>query len=819
MLKSPEKDSGKAAVTEGSKPLLPAVTLPKGGGAIRGIGEKFSANPVTGTASLSLPLFSTPSRSDFQPKLSLAYDSGAGNGPFGFGWRLNLPAITRKTDKGLPRYQDDEDSDVFILSDAEDMVPLLKQSGTEWIRDAFTATLNGESYTVQRYRPRVEGLFARIERWRHNTSGMIHWKTISRDNVTSLYGQSSDSRISDPDDSSRVFTWLLEVSYDDKGNAIVFEYKQENRDNVPASAQEKNRRVIANRYPKRIKYGNAVPYYAARGDPLPTNWLFEMVFDYGDHEATPQPNRIIPWPARGDPFSSYRAGFEIRTYRLCRRVLMFHHFPSEHETHYSLVRSTDFTYERPTASFITSVTQSGYVRGPDGNYVSDSLPPLELTYSRAVVDETICSIDAVSIENLPSGLDGARYQWVDLDGEGLSGVLTEQADAWFYKRNLSNLPLVETIPPSSAPARFGPVEWVATKPSLASLTGGRQQLMDLAGDGQLCLVQFGPPTPGFYEREHDAQWQPFRTFSFSPNVDWNNPNLRSIDLTGDGHADILISENEVFTWHPSRARDGFGPAEIAGKVHDEEKGPALVFADATQSVYMADLSGDGLTDIVRIRNGEVCYWPNLGYGRFGAKVTMDNLPVFDRPDQFDQRRIRLADIDGSGTTDIIYLGRDKITLWFNQSGNGWSAPRHLSQFPKTDNLSSVMALDLLGNGTACLVWSSPLAGDAHQPMRYIDLMGGQKPHLLTSVKNNLGAETRVQYAASTRFYLQDRIAGNPWITKLPFPVHVVERLEAYEYVSSSKLVTTYRYHHGYFDGPEREFRGFGMVEQFDTESF
>ena len=88
---------------------------------------------------------------------------------------------------------------------------------------------------------------------------------------------------------------------------------------------------------------------------------------------------------------------------------------------------------------------------------------------------------------------------------------------------------------------------------------------------------------------------------------------------------------------------------------DEEKGPRVIFADSTQSIHLADMSGDGLTDIVRIRNGEVCYWPNLGYGRFGAKVTMDNAPWFDRPDIFDQRRIHLADIDGSGTTDIIYL--------------------------------------------------------------------------------------------------------------------------------------------------------------------
>jgi RHS repeat-associated protein len=98
-------------------------------------------------------------------------------------------------------------------------------------------------------------------------------------------------------------------------------------------------------------------------------------------------------------------------------------------------------------------------------------------------------------------------------------------------------------------------------------------------------------------------------------------------------------------------------------------------------------------------------------------------------------------------------------------------------------------------------------------------MGGQKPHLLVSVKNNLGAETYVQYAPSTKFYLVDKAAGNPWITRLPFPVHVVERVETYDCISRNRFVTRSAYHHGYFDGVEREFRGFGLVEQTDTEEF
>jgi len=117
--------NGQAPGAEADKTLAPAITLPKGGGSIRGIGEKFAANPVTGTGSLTVPIYTSPGRSGFGPQLSLSYDSGASNGPFGFGWSLALPSLSRKTDKGLPQYADAEESDTFILSGAEDLVPLL----------------------------------------------------------------------------------------------------------------------------------------------------------------------------------------------------------------------------------------------------------------------------------------------------------------------------------------------------------------------------------------------------------------------------------------------------------------------------------------------------------------------------------------------------------------------------------------------------------------------------------------------------------------------------------------------------------------------
>jgi RHS repeat-associated protein len=809
----------------------PAVSLPKGGGAIKGMGEKFAANPVTGTGSMSVPIATSPGRAGFGPQLSVSYDSGAGNEIFGLGWNLSLPSITRKTDKGLPRYWDGEESDVFILSGAEDLVPVFRADGSREVLDSPDG-----QFKIHRYRPRIEGLFARIERWIKVDSGEAHWRTISKDNITTLYGQSTQSRIAEPDEPTHIFSWLICESYDDKGNAIRYEYKAENSDGVDiAQAHEHNRTPksrAVNRYLKHIRYGNLTPRKPKEDLSLRTDWMFEVVFDYGEHDLTnPKPNDSGLWMVRNDPFSSYRAGFEVRTYRLCQRVLTFHHFSGEKELDGTevgkdcLVRSTDFTYSyeqnpsdvrNPIYSFLLSVSQTGYKRNSAGGYIQKSLPPLEFTYSEAKIDETVRDVDRESLENLPYGLDGTKYQWVDLDGEGLSGILTEQGDGWFYKRNLSP---INAVPNGSKhiEASFAPVELVASKPAGGLANGA--QFLDLAGDGQPHVVMLRGATPGFYERTQDENWESFVAFKSLPVVDWDNPNLKFIDLNGDGHSDILISEDNCFVWHPSLAEDGFAAAERVSQPWDEEKGPRVVFADSTQSIHLADMSGDGLTDIVRIRNGEVCYWPNLGYGRFGAKVTMDDAPWFDRPDIFDQRRIQLADIDGSGTTDILYLSGSGVQVYFNQSGNGWAAKPTLSYFPAIDSVASITAIDLLGNGTACLVWSSLLPGNGRRAMRYIDLMGGQKPHLLVKTVNNMGAETVVQYAPSTKFYLQDKLAGQPWITKLPFPVHVVERVETLDRISGNRFVARHAYHHGYFDGVEREFRGFGMVEQWDTEEF
>src|ERR1035437_159750 len=53
---------------------IPSISLPKGGGALKNIDEKFQVNAVNGTAGFSLPLPFSKTRSDFIPAISLSYN-------------------------------------------------------------------------------------------------------------------------------------------------------------------------------------------------------------------------------------------------------------------------------------------------------------------------------------------------------------------------------------------------------------------------------------------------------------------------------------------------------------------------------------------------------------------------------------------------------------------------------------------------------------------------------------------------------------------------------------------------------------------------
>ena len=230
------------------------------------------------------------------------------------------------------------------------------------------------------------------------------------------------------------------------------------------------------------------------------DWMFEVVFDYGegtmtmpptpagrasrraqarDAGAAARPTRSPPTaPVRGPDLSPLPARADVPP--LSRRAGSAPTASCARPTSTTAVvrqcpgRSPAIQSRRHAVGFRIARPRSGV---PDA-----SLPPLEFDYSQAGDRRRRPRRSTDSLENLPSASTSA-YQWVDLDGEGLSGVLTEQGGAWFYKRNLGDGAAFGAGDPARVARR--------AVPPLAASPGA--QLLDLAGDGQLDLVVLGGP--------------------------------------------------------------------------------------------------------------------------------------------------------------------------------------------------------------------------------------------------------------------------------------------------------------------------------------
>lgn len=174
-----------------------------------------SVNPNTGTNSISVGILVTPGRQEFTPQLALIYSSGSGNSIFGRGWNLSgLSSISIDTKNGFPKYNRE---DKYALDGAQ-LVPHFKD-GKHWQRT------NGD-FTVQYYRLRWEQNFQRVEFWKHNNYRKSYWLVRNPDGTIAVYGKNPLARLADADNEDRIFSWLLEAQYDQKGNIILMIMKR-----------------------------------------------------------------------------------------------------------------------------------------------------------------------------------------------------------------------------------------------------------------------------------------------------------------------------------------------------------------------------------------------------------------------------------------------------------------------------------------------------------------------------------------------------------------------------------------------------------------
>ncbi|MCL4236604.1 MAG: VCBS repeat-containing protein, partial [Deltaproteobacteria bacterium] len=488
--------------------------------------------------------------------------------------------------------------------------------------------------TATRYRPRTEALFGRITRnhpasqagWRARDHSWIIESpegTVSTFGTPRPAGAPNDWRdpaaIADPDDPTRVFAWKITRTHDPFGNAIEYVYERD----------------------------------ASRIDG-PHRWdqLYLSEIRYADYGNAAAPSFLVAvrftYAARPDPFSDYRAGFEIRTVRRCTRI--------DVETRPGGVATPVRTYhlryldEIPNAALPldgTSLLAEIQVEGHDGTS-SQSMPALSLRYARFEPENQRAR--RVGGPDFPAGaLVDPRYELVDLFGSGLPDLVELNGTARYW-RNLGE-------------GRFSLPREMHDAPAGIALAQPGVALLDADGDGRLDLMVSGPSSGlgpglgGYYPLRFDGTWdrRSFQRYRAAPTFALDDPEVRLVDLDGDGVTDALRSGSRLECYFNDPI-EGWGETRFVERERLPDF-PNVNFADPR--VRLADMTGDGLQDIVVLHDRNVEYWPALGRGAWGRRIAMTHAPAL--PWDYDPRRILLGDGDGDGFADLSYVGDGEVT--------------------------------------------------------------------------------------------------------------------------------------------------------------
>ena len=781
-----------------------APSLPKGGGALTGLSGQAGAAGPDGAASLSLPLPISAGRG-YAPSLSLSYSSQGGNSAFGIGWDVNLPSISRRTRSGVPAYTA---QDEFISPAGEVLITLTGSDGkplTEKRQTLLGTTLN-VAYQITTYRARVESDFSRLEYWQPqgSTTEPDFWLWYTADGQVHLLGYESAARISSGNNTAR---WLLNASVSATGEQIYYRYRAEDDTNCDTGEKAAHPGCHSQRYLSEVHYGNITAgrtFACLNGiNAIKAGWLFVLVFDYGERTIKPDEKPLFNagsgWLCRQDPFSGYAYGFNLRTRRLCRQVLMFHRLETlsekaNGEDEPALVSRLLLEYQETV--FITTFTAARQMAFEDDGNVQ-SLPPLTFGWQTFEIPAT----PQWSLQEMGKLNPYQPWQYLDLHGEGIAGVLYQDSGAWYYRA-----PVRDTQSND-----INAVIW--NKPqrldAIPVLKDGAI-LTDLDGDGRMQWVVTQPGVHGQYVQQTDdpATWLNFTPLSTLP-LEYRHPGVQMTDINGIGATDlVLIGPRSVRIW--LGGKDGWLSAQT---IPQAEK-IVLPSPDGDNATLVAfsDVLGSGQQHLVQISAGGVVCWPNLGHGRFGQPLTLDGFSKTQA--EFNAGYVYLADIDGSGTADILYARSDYIEIYRNRSGNGFDKPQtvKLPAGVRYDHTCRLQVADVQGLGVASLLLTVPHT----TPRHYLLHLTTEKPWLLSQVNNQMGMVQKLHYRSSAQFRLDDK-TREP-VSYLPFPIHTLWRTESTDEITGNKRVSEARYHHGVWDAREREFRGFGCVEVQDTDT-
>ena len=685
------------------------LALPSGAGQVSSAGQTFQVGGYAGTGSYSLPIPAPAGHAEIGPSLSLSYDTQGGAGIAGLGWGLSLASIQRRIDRGIPSFDNAEDT--FTLQ-GDEFIPLA--GGL--------------------YRFRIETRFARVQHVQSGTDD--YWVVTERDGTRVFYGEDPDHQVRD--DFDRIAVWYPSRKRDVHGNEVTYGYSRD------------------------------TTTFDVRLTTVSWAGCYRISLTYED---------------RPDPIWSARRGFaHVQDKRLLAIALEVR-LTSDSSwftfREYALSYTTSSLTGR---SLLTAVTVTCSAPGQTDR----TLPGLTFGYTEGFDDRAFVEVDAALP---PSPLSDANVTLVRQSGSGLPDILAStEGGHWLWV----NRGEAAFDPPVRVPA-----------PVAAMLAEERAFISDMTGDGWGDLVVAGGMQ--IFHARPGGGWSTPMIKGTAPNVDLDGPDVRVLDLNGDGIPDALRMGAKGVTYF-----ENLGDGEWAPGIPIAHSPPYRLDDPRAQ---LADINGDGLPDLVYMNRGRIEVWPGLGRGRFGESYLLENAPSYGS--DFDPSKVRWADLTGSGQADLLYVENGQVTVYLNQAGVLLAAGVQVSQL-QLGSVGHVEPVDLRGNGASGLLFTD--RGTTRRAWRYLDLFPEGSPDLLQTVENGIGGTTIVQYGSSALHWKRDKEALAPWRSHMPFVQRVVDRVTITDETTGLELSTEYQYHHGVYDGVEREFRGFARVEQYDTES-
>lgn len=486
------------------------------------------------------------------------------------------------------------------------------------------------------------------------------------------------------------------------------------------------------------------------------------------------------YETRSDTLSDYHSRSEIITGKRLQSV--------EIRSQGKLVRKYHLEY-KPNADF--SLLSHVITIGADG---ASRLPPVSFEYSEYVPlnykINTMISIPPVGVS-----LTNPNVDLVDINSDSLPDVIHTEPGIvhTFYINKGKGVWDAAISVPNNSPQHL--------------LSSKGVMMADIDGDGRADLFVSNVNSFGYFRNRGDLKWedsdwvscQPVNGFSFE------NRNMRMLDLNNDGLTDVMIDMGDSYhIWINSSDGPDKWKDPIPKNLPD---GKHVSFYQS--SVRLGDMNGDKMEDLVTV-DGFVSYFPGKGNGEFGSELEMSTPIGLSQAPTDD---ISVIDINNDGFADIVLVDNSTIKVWFNKGNNSFKLPVQFNGTPELiGGTSAFRFADMNGDGFKDLLITSESSSPRYQ---YVDFTNGAHPNLLTKISNGLGQETTISYKSSTEDYIADRELGVPWTTRLPFPVHVVKSVSVKDLNSGQEYVTDYAYRDGYYDGVEKEFRGFGGVRKVE----